>query len=63
MTSLYRKNKGPFKEDLPAVFSLLGEGVIRPRIAEVLPLAEARRAHELMERGGVRGKLLLRCSV
>ena len=38
----------------------LGHGEIRPRIYEKLPLAEARRAHELFESGAVMGKLLLR---
>jgi NADPH:quinone reductase-like Zn-dependent oxidoreductase len=32
---------------------------VRPEIAEILPLAEAARAHELLEAGGVRGKLVL----
>jgi NADPH:quinone reductase-like Zn-dependent oxidoreductase len=32
---------------------------LRPRVAEVLPLAEAARAHELLEAGGVGGKLVL----
>jgi NADPH2:quinone reductase len=62
VTALYRKTKAPFKEDLAAVFSLLREGKIKPRIAAVLPLSDARRANELLERGGVGGKLLLKCS-
>lgn len=37
----------------------LGRGEIRPRIHDRLPLAEARRAHELIESGQVMGKLLL----
>jgi NADPH:quinone reductase-like Zn-dependent oxidoreductase len=32
---------------------------VRPQIAEILALADARRAHELLEAGGVRGKLVL----
>jgi hypothetical protein len=32
---------------------------LRPEIADVLPLAEAGRAHELLEAGGVCGKLVL----
>jgi NADPH:quinone reductase-like Zn-dependent oxidoreductase len=32
---------------------------LRPELAEVLPLAQAARAHELLEAGGVRGKLVL----
>ena len=38
----------------------LGRGEIKPRIYESLPLAEARRAHELFESGQVMGKLILR---
>ena len=38
----------------------LGRGEIRPRIDRALPLAEARRAHELFESGAVMGKLLLK---
>ncbi len=62
VTALYRQTRAPFREDLPVVFSLLRAGRIKPRIAEVLPLSAARRAHELLERGGVKGKLLLRCT-
>jgi NADPH:quinone reductase len=34
-------------------------GRLRSRVADVLPLAEAARAHRLVEAGGLRGKLLL----
>jgi NADPH:quinone reductase len=37
----------------------LAEGRLRTRIAEVLPLAQAARAHELNEAGGLRGKVVL----
>ena len=38
---------------------MLGEGAIRPHISQRLPLAEAARAHALMEAGSVIGKLVL----
>jgi NADPH:quinone reductase-like Zn-dependent oxidoreductase len=38
---------------------LVFEGRLSPVIHEVLPLDEARRAHELLEGGGVFGKLVL----
>jgi NADPH2:quinone reductase len=38
----------------------LAAGRIRPLIHDCLPLAEAARAHELLESGGVIGKLLLK---
>jgi NADPH:quinone reductase-like Zn-dependent oxidoreductase len=34
-------------------------GRLRPEIAAVLPLAQARRAHELGETGHARGKIVL----
>jgi NADPH2:quinone reductase len=42
-----------------ALIELLAAGKLRPRISERLPLAEARRAHELLESGAVLGKLIL----
>jgi NADPH:quinone reductase-like Zn-dependent oxidoreductase len=58
ITLLYRRDPAPFREDLPKLFDLLGRGVIRPRIAARLPLLAARRASELLERGGVEGKIV-----
>lgn len=40
-----------FTADLSAVFESLADGVVTPPAAEAIPLAEARRAHELVERG------------
>ncbi len=62
ITVLYGKDPKPFHEDLPKVFQLLAERKIKPLIADVLPLEQAARAHELLEAGSVRGKLLLKCS-
>jgi NADPH2:quinone reductase len=44
---------------LRALTTDLAEGRLRTRIAEVLPLAQAARAHELNEAGGLRGKIVL----
>lgn len=41
------------------VMNLIFEGRLHPIVQEVLPLAEARRAHEMMEAGDVFGKLVL----
>lgn len=49
-----------FREDLAKLLAMLAEGRIAPVIAEVLPLAEVRRAHERVEAGEVAGKLVLR---
>lgn len=59
ITMQYRKNPQPFLEDLPKLFALLGEGKIKPRIAEWLPLLDARRANERLEAGGIEGKVVL----
>jgi NADPH:quinone reductase-like Zn-dependent oxidoreductase len=39
---------------------MLRDGTIRPAIHERVPLAEAARAHTLLESGSVMGRLLLR---
>lgn len=44
---------------LPELCDLLAGGKLRPVIAERIPLVEARRAHEAIERGGYAGKFVL----
>ena len=46
-------------DQLRALTAELEAGRLRTRIAEVLPLEQAARAHELNEAGGLRGKVLL----
>ena len=48
-----------FREDFRALIGLLREGKIHPVVAERLPLSDARRAHELLERTAATGKLVL----
>ena len=48
-----------FRQDLIALFDLLQQHKIKPLIAQRFPLAEARRAHELLGKGGVIGKIVL----
>jgi NADPH:quinone reductase-like Zn-dependent oxidoreductase len=59
----WRKRWRPdaFRQDLVALLDLLRERKIAPLVAERLPLAGARRAHELLEKGGVTGKIVLVC--
>ena len=59
----YLKRRKPtwFYEDLSALLDLLRDKKIRPMIAEQVPLAEARRAQELLGQGSVKGKLVLVC--
>ncbi len=59
ITLLYRKDPGPLREDLAKLFALLAAGTIKPRIAERLPLLDARRANERLEAGNIEGKLVL----
>ncbi len=49
-----------FKEDLTDLFRLLEAGHISPVIEEIIPFTEARRAHELLQKGGIKGKIVLR---
>jgi NADPH2:quinone reductase len=51
-----------FRKDLIALFDLLHQKKIKPLIAQRFPLAEARRAHELLGKEGVTGKIVLLCS-
>lgn len=44
---------------LKVLLAKLAKAEIKPHIHEVLPLAEAGRAHELLESGQTKGKLIL----
>lgn len=46
--------------DLAEIAKLIDEGKVKPVVETVLPLAEARRAHELSETRHVRGKIVLK---
>jgi NADPH2:quinone reductase len=48
-----------FRQDLIALFEFLQQRKIKPLIAQRIPFAEARRAHELLAAGGVIGKIVL----
>jgi NADPH:quinone reductase-like Zn-dependent oxidoreductase len=48
-----------YRETLTELLDLLAAGKIKPVVAERIPLAEAARAHELLERGGYAGKVVL----
>jgi NADPH:quinone reductase-like Zn-dependent oxidoreductase len=45
---------------LNRIAELVDAGALKPQVNKVLPLAEARKAHELSEAGHVRGKIVLR---
>jgi len=60
--AMRRKHPEWFRADLARLFEMLAEGRMNPVVAEVLPLSEARQAHERVEAGEVAGKLVLRVS-
>ena len=53
------KPKTWYRETLAMLLDYLAAGKIEPVIAARIPLVEARLAHELLERGGYRGKVVL----
>jgi NADPH:quinone reductase-like Zn-dependent oxidoreductase len=57
------KKKQPewFREDLSRLLAMLQEKSISPVVAKRLPLRGAGRAHELLERASVSGKIVLMC--
>jgi NADPH2:quinone reductase len=57
--TLKRLKPEQFRQDLVTLFELLQGKKITPLIARRFPLAEARQAHELLEKGGVTGKIVL----
>jgi len=48
-----------FRQDLIALLDVLQQKKIKPIIAQRFPLVEARHAQELLEQGGVTGKIVL----
>ena len=61
VAKLRDRHPGWFREDATTLFELLAAGRIEPIVAGRIPLAEARRAHENLGRGGVTGKQVLVC--
>jgi len=56
--SVLGSTMGP-KSAFPEIFQRLAAGTYRPVVDRVMPLAEARRAHELLENREVVGKIVL----
>jgi NADPH2:quinone reductase len=59
--TLKRLRPALFRQDLITLFDLLQQRKIEPLVAQRLPLAEARHAQEMLEKGGVIGKIVLVC--
>jgi NADPH:quinone reductase-like Zn-dependent oxidoreductase len=57
--TLKRLKPALFRQDLITLFDLLHQRKIVPVIAQRFPLAEARRAQEMLGKGGVIGKIVL----
>jgi NADPH2:quinone reductase len=57
--TLKRLNPEMFRHDLIILFNLLKEQMIKPLIAQRFNLTDARKAHELLGKGGVIGKIIL----
>ena len=53
------KDNAWYRETLTKLLDLLAAGSIEPVVAERIPLAEAARAHELLEHGKYAGKVVL----
>jgi NADPH2:quinone reductase len=59
ITLRYRKDAKPFHEDLPKILALVARGDIKPVVAAVFPLLQAKKAIELLATGAVEGKIVL----
>jgi NADPH2:quinone reductase len=53
------KDNAWYRQTLAELLDWLAAGKIKPVVAERIPLAEAARAHKLLERGGYAGKVVL----
>ncbi len=53
----------PNADDLREIAKLIDAGQVKPIVETVLPLAEARRAHEISQSGHTRGKIVLQVGV
>lgn len=60
--TLKRLRPALFRQDLTTLLDLLHQQKIKPLIAQRFPISEARQAQELLEKGGVTGKIVLVCS-
>lgn len=67
LTPLYQKNQALYgvfltreRARLEEMSALIERGQVRPLVAEVLPLEEVGKAHERLDSGHGRGKVVLR---
>ena len=48
-----------YRDTLTKLLNLLAEGSLKPLVADRIPLLDAARAHEMLEKGGYAGKVVL----
>jgi NADPH:quinone reductase-like Zn-dependent oxidoreductase len=53
-------SRQPNAGELDEIAKLVAAGKVKPMVEISLPLAEAKRAHELSQTGHVRGKIVLK---
>jgi len=56
-----KKNNAWYRETLAELIDMLSAGKIKPVVGAQIPLLEVKRAHQLIEQGGVTGKVVLVC--
>jgi len=61
--TLKKRRPNWFREDMRVLLNLLKQGKIKPIIAARMPLNEAAKAHELLEKGSVMGKIVFICNL
>ena len=59
MTPELTADKVWYRQTLTELLGLLAAGDLKPLVAERIPLADAARAHEVLEGGGYAGKIVL----
>jgi NADPH:quinone reductase-like Zn-dependent oxidoreductase len=60
ITSLYKKNKNLFKNDLVVLLEMLADKKINPLVDSVIPLAEAKTGLAKLVNGDVQGKIVIK---
>ncbi|MCA9524266.1 MAG: zinc-binding dehydrogenase, partial [Myxococcales bacterium] len=50
------------RNDWERLLTMRAEGALRPIVGATVPLDEVSRAHELLDRSGVVGRIVLDCS-
>lgn len=59
LTPDWGKDKAWYRQTLSELLGLLATGQLKPLVAARIPLTDAASAHELLERGGYAGKIVL----